>query len=248
MKKSYLLILVLLISIMLTSCKVEMPDKVDSADGNVTTSAKSDSNNNKTESGKDNTTSTTKEQTTKPTSGSSTVTKKPNVTNKYNTDQIPQGKPTPVEPQDSTVDKNKKYTATLSITCKTILSNMDKFNKDKLSVLPTDGIIYSERQITFSKGESVFDVLVRETKKNRIHMEFVNTPMYNSAYIEGINNIYEFDCGERSGWMYKVNGWFPNYGCSRYELKEGDKIEWIYTCDLGRDIGCEWLNNSKAGG
>ena len=45
-------------------------------------------------------------------------------------------------------------------------------------------------------------------------MEFENTPMYNSAYIEGIHNLYELDCGERSGWMYKVNDWFPNYGCA----------------------------------
>ena len=37
--------------------------------------------------------------------------------------------------------------------------------------------------------------------------------------------------------MYKVNGWFPNYGCSRYSLKQGDVIEWVYTCDLGRDVG-----------
>ena len=36
---------------------------------------------------------------------------------------------------------------------------------------------------------------------------------------------------------YKVNGWFPNYGCSRYQLKEGDTIEWVYTCDLGVDVG-----------
>ena len=37
--------------------------------------------------------------------------------------------------------------------------------------------------------------------------------------------------------MYNVNGWFPNYGCSRYMLKDGDKIEWVYTCDLGADVG-----------
>ncbi len=61
--------------------------------------------------------------------------------------------------------------------------------------------------------------------------------MYNSAYIEGINNLYEFDCGSLSGWMYKVNEWFPNYGCSRYELKNGDDVVWCYTCDLGYDVG-----------
>ena len=58
--------------------------------------------------------------------------------------------------------------------------------------------------------------------------------------IEGIANLYEFDCGELSGWMYKVNDWFPNYGCSRYELKDGDKVEWVYTCDLGKDVGGDY--------
>ena len=52
-----------------------------------------------------------------------------------------------------------------------------------------------------------------------------------------IANLYEFDVGELSGWMYKVNGWFPNYGCSRYLLADGDNVEWVYTCDLGSDVG-----------
>ena len=61
--------------------------------------------------------------------------------------------------------------------------------------------------------------------------------MYNSAYIEGIYNLYEFDVGDGSGWMYKVNDWFPNYGCSRYQVQQGDVICWVYTCDLGYDVG-----------
>lgn len=156
---------------------------------------------------------------------------------KYLTDPVPEGKPKPTEWQAATINKEKNLTCTLSVTCKTILDNMDKFNKDKLEVLPSDGIIYKARKVSFYEGESVFDVLLREMKKEKIHMEFEMTPIYNSNYIEGIHNLYEFDCGELSGWMYKVNGWFPNYGCSRYSLKDGDTVEWIYTCDLGRDIG-----------
>ena len=91
--------------------------------------------------------------------------------------------------------------------------------------------------VTFYAGESVFNVLQRTCKQQGIHMEFSNTPVYNSAYIEGIHNLYEFDVGNESGWMYRVNGWFPNYGCSRYLLKDGDVIEWVYTCDLGDDVG-----------
>ena len=73
-------------------------------------------------------------------------------------------------------------------------------------------------------------------KKAGIHLEFENTPIYNSAYIEGIGNLYEFDCGELSGWTYRVNGWCPNYGCSRCQLQPGDTIEWLYTCKLGLDV------------
>ena len=146
----------------------------------------------------------------------------------------------PAEPQDADIDPKTEYHCTLSITCATILDNQDSFNETKLEVLPEDGIIYTKKEAVFYEGESVFDVLLRETKENKIHMEFVATPVYNSNYIEGINNIYEFDCGELSGWMYKVNGWFPNYGCSRYCLQDGDKIEWVYTCNLGKDVGGDW--------
>lgn len=155
---------------------------------------------------------------------------------KYLTDPVPEGKPIPVEPQDAIIT-DKAYTCTLSVRCDTILSNIEWLNPEKVELVPEDGVIFPPTKVTFYEGESVFNVLQREMKKAKIHMEFENTPMYNSAYIEGINNLYEFDCGELSGWMYKVNDWFPNYGCSRYKLKENDVIEWVYTCDLGVDVG-----------
>ena len=128
-------------------------------------------------------------------------------------------------------------TCYLAIDCSTILSNKDKLNPAKAGYLPASGWIMPRRAVTFTEGESVFDILKREVQASGIHMEFVLTPMYNSAYIEGINNLYEFDCGELSGWMYKVNGWYPNYSCSLYYPHNGDVIEWRYTCDLGADIG-----------
>ena len=118
-----------------------------------------------------------------------------------------------------------------------ILDNMEKCDKQKRELVPEDGWILEPTEVVFFNGESVFQVLKRECKRRKIHMEFENTPIYNSAYIEGINNLYEFDVGELSGWMYSVNGWYPNYGCSRYALKDGDVVEWRYTCDLGFDVG-----------
>ena len=154
---------------------------------------------------------------------------------KYFTDPVPEGKPLPIEPQDAVIS-DKELTCTLSVRCDTILRNIAWLDKEKASIVPKDGVIFAEKTVTFYEGESVFNLLLREMKRNKIHMEFEDTPIYNSAYIEGIANLYEFDCGELSGWMYKVNGWFPNYGCSRYQLKAGDKVEWVYTCDLGVDV------------
>lgn len=159
----------------------------------------------------------------------------------YGTGSVPEGMPRPVEWQDATINKNAARACTLYIECSAILNNMDQFDMDKIDVLPQDGVIYSAKKVTFYEGESVFDVLLRETQKNRIHMEYSMTPGYNSNYIKGIGNLYEHDCGELSGWMYSVNGWFPNYGCSRYQLKDGDVIELHYTCDLGRDLGVTWV-------
>lgn len=139
----------------------------------------------------------------------------------YDTVPVPSGKPLPVEPQQVSITE-KPLTCTISVRCDSILNNMNKLNKEKAELVPADGVILPATQVTFYEGESVFNVLQREMKRNKIHMEFVNTPIYNSAYIEGIHNLYEFDCGELSGWMYKVNGWVPNYGCSRYQLRGCD--------------------------
>lgn len=156
---------------------------------------------------------------------------------KYKTDPVPEGKPLPVEPDNQEVDTRKTYTCTLSIECTSIFNHLKDLEPEKLDVLPKNGIIFAAQAVAFYEGESVYDVLQRVCRENRIHMEASFTPMYNSAYVEGIDNLYEFDCGSGSGWMYRVDGWYPNYGCSRYQLKQGEKIEWRYTCDLGKDIG-----------
>ena len=92
-------------------------------------------------------------------------------------------------------------------------------------------------EVGFQTGENVFDVLQRVCRENRIQMESKWTLLYESAYIQGIHNLYEFDVGSGSGWMYSVNDWYPNYGCSCYTVQPGDVICWVYTCDLGQDVG-----------
>ena len=124
---------------------------------------------------------------------------------------------TPASPDETdTPSENAAPTCTVSISCAAILENPDWLNAEKADLIPADGVLLAPTAVEFTEGESIFDVLKRVCRENKIHMEFSETPVYQSAYIEGIANLYEFDCGEGSGWMYRVNGEFPNYGCSRY--------------------------------
>lgn len=57
------------------------------------------------------------------------------------------------------------------------------------------------------------------------------------GYVAGIGNLYEKDCGSMSGWLYAVNGHAPNVGCGSYTLNNGDSVLFIYTCNMGKDVG-----------
>lgn len=138
--------------------------------------------------------------------------------------------PEPVEPQNSEKGEGT-YSCTISISCTELLPKIDSCAPEVAAIVPENGWILSPVTVTFTEGESVLDVLRRVCMENGIHMEFSSTAGYSSAYIEGIGNLYEFDAGELSGWLYSVNGWFPNYGCSRYKLSDGDEICWVYSPD-----------------
>lgn len=139
--------------------------------------------------------------------------------------------------KDRTVLKDEyPHHCTLYIDCRTVLDNRDKLDPDKEELIPEDGVILAKVTVGFEEGDSVYDILIRELHSRRIHVESTFVEAYNAAYVEGIANIYEFDCGWSSGWEYCVNGVFPNYGCSAYYPEEGDEIMFLYTCDLGKDI------------
>ena len=143
------------------------------------------------------------------------------------------------KPDETTKPAEKPtYSCTIEIRCDTILSNRQDLRPGLDVYVPDSGTILPTTTVTFTEGETVFDVLKRICDARGIQIEYSYTPMYGSYYVEGINNLYEFDCGQQSGWMYKVNGWFPNYGCSSYKLEAGDTIVWAYTCKgLGTDVG-----------
>lgn len=131
-------------------------------------------------------------------------------------------------------------TVSLSVTCTTVFDNYERLN-DSLKnsgVIPSDGVIMKKTEFVLRDDDTVFDILSRALQYNKIHFDYSGEPNSATAvYIKGINNLYEYDCGDLSGWMYSVNGEYPSDACSDYKLSDGDTVELKYTCDLGKDIG-----------
>lgn len=126
-------------------------------------------------------------------------------------------------------DTPQTQTITLSISC------TNAIGKTENSYLPSDGMILNSTVYGFEDGDTVFDVLLTAVKENQIQIDYTGGDD-TFVYIKGLNYLYEFDCGDLSGWMYKVNGKTPNVGCSGYTLSDGDVVEWVYTCNIGKDI------------
>ena len=122
---------------------------------------------------------------------------------------------------------------TVSVSCAVLAEHPEVLPPEKVPLVPSDGWLLPPTEAELTEGDSVFDLLLRLCWEKGIHLEFSQTPVYDSAYIEGIGNLYEFDGGALSGWMYRVNGEFPHVGCSQVFPQDGDTVEWLYTLDLG---------------
>lgn len=61
--------------------------------------------------------------------------------------------------------------------------------------------------------------------------------LYSAKDDDGRYSLGEFDYTSGSGWMYSVNGSFPNYGFADYFPQDGDVVRVCFTLALGRDVG-----------
>ena len=115
------------------------------------------------------------------------------------------------------------------------------------ATIPVEKEYQKERKAYEPKTKKVVGPILKPVTASmwQIQISSKYTPLYNSYYVEGINQLYELDCGKNSGWMYSVNGTFPNYGASAYKPKDGDVILWVYTCDLGNDVGNPYQGDEK---
>lgn len=105
-------------------------------------------------------------------------------------------------------------------------------------VISSNEVPLPPTEMEISKGDTVLDALIKITKAKGIQMDY-RGGQGASAYVEGMANVYEFDRGPGSGWMYRVNGIFPDRGAGVVPLRPDDRVEWLYTTDLGKDLGAD---------
>ena len=122
--------------------------------------------------------------------------------------------------ENQTTEAKQEQSCEFLISCKTVLSNKSALQSNYQ--VPAGGKIY-EKKMEFEEGDTVMDVL----KRTGVDIDV------SKGYVAGIDGLYEFDCGKNSGWMYRVNGKFPNYMAGKCKLHDGDKVEWLYTCVRG---------------
>lgn len=98
-----------------------------------------------------------------------------------------------------------------------------------------EGDIIAPITVTLQSGDTAFTLLQRVLDSQSIALSYTGSGA--SLYVQSIDHLGEFDKGQLSGWMYAVNGTFPNYSAGSYTLQNNDVLRWQYTKDLGKDIG-----------
>lgn len=76
--------------------------------------------------------------------------------------------------------------------------------------------------LTVDKGASVYTVLTQLASQNGLSVSGTK------IYVKGIGDLFEKQHGSLSGWMYSVNGVYPNKSCGYYYLDNNDSVVWRY--------------------
>lgn len=92
----------------------------------------------------------------------------------------------------------------------------------------------ANKSVTVPKDSCVIDVIAKG-------LATVGMPYSNPSgnYIESINGLAEGSNGPLSGWMYMLNGHYPNLGLGENTVKSGDVIVMHYTDDYTKEKASE---------
>jgi hypothetical protein len=106
----------------------------------------------------------------------------------------------------------------------------------------SQGVILSSQNISWFSGDTAYSVLIRALGTDAVTI----TGTGSNIYVTGINGLYQFDKGAKSGWMYGVNCSFPDTSAGGYAVRNGDRIDWRYTLNSGDDVKAALRNSCSS--
>lgn len=162
--------------------------------------------------------STTKTQTTTRSTSAKTVSPTKSTSPQQNTSSSTSGSTAPSK-------ESQKITVTVSVDCKTAVAA----GYEQATSISSSGSL-AQKTVTLPKGASAFDAL----KASGLSVGSESTSM--GTYVYSIASLREKQCGSMSGWLYMVNGKILSKSCDSAILQSGDRVNWRYTCNGGKDL------------
>ena len=131
-------------------------------------------------------------------------------------------KPAPSAPDPEPEPDPETITVTVSVLCTLAVGNP---NLNPGVTVPSDGVMVSGLSLELTPGQTAFDAL----SQTGLALDYTGSPSRKNVYLRGIGGLYEKDCGPSSGWVFSVNGAYPNTGCSNVALNDGDVVSFQFT-------------------
>ena len=112
-----------------------------------------------------------------------------------------------------------KIVVYLSVNC----INAVNANVASAASFAPSGVILAGKEITVDPDSSVFDVLKASGFTINASNSFLGT------YVSAIQGVREGEAAGKGGWIYSINGEFPNLSASKVTVKNGDVVFFHYT-------------------
>ena len=95
--------------------------------------------------------------------------------------------------------------------------------------LQNEGMLITNAMLTLSEGKTVAETF---SLLRTYDIVIVSESGAAGTFVTSIQGLENGACGAAS-----VNGEFPSEGIDSIELHNGDKVEWLFSCDGGADVG-----------
>jgi hypothetical protein len=97
---------------------------------------------------------------------------------------------------------------------------------------------------TLARGSTMYDLFVQATSAAGLRSAGAGDNYVKTIYAPSVLGGYalsEMTNGQRSGWMYTVNGSHPNVGLQDYTLTNGIRVVWHYVNDYSYEVA-DWFD------